>query len=72
MAKPNEKQLQILNYVEMQIRYWKGTNDINSPTHHGDMEEEIWKIENLFDDEKDKQRVMDSLSEILKVVRKNK
>ncbi len=69
MAKPNKNQLEVLDYLSTQIEYWKKTNDINSSTHHGDMEEEFWKIEELMDN-KDKDIIIDSLCDILATIRK--
>lgn len=37
--KPNEKQIVVINSVFSIIRNWKNTNDINSPTHFGDIAE---------------------------------
>lgn len=68
MAKPNEKQIAILNYLSTQIEYWKKTNDINSPTHNGDMEEELWNLDDILD-ERDKNEIVDSLSDLLYIVR---
>ena len=43
--KPTEKQLDILNYMSRITDYWKGSNDINSPTLEGDLEEELMNLE---------------------------
>ena len=39
--KPTEKQKEIAKVIEQQAKFWQNTNDINSPTHYGDMREEI-------------------------------
>lgn len=68
MAKPNENQIEILDYVSSQINYWKRTNDINSPTHQGDMEEEMWKIEELLSDDQ-KEKILESLNNLLTTIK---
>lgn len=42
-ATPRQKLL--LQEVENQITYWRNTNDLDSPTHYGDIEEEARKLE---------------------------
>lgn len=37
--KPTEKQKKIINFLIDQLKCWRDTNDINSPTHNSDMEE---------------------------------
>jgi ribonucleotide reductase alpha subunit len=69
MAKPNENQLKVLDYLSTQIEYWKKTNDISSPTHGGDMEEEFHLIEDIVGEE-DKNMIMESLSDLLSTVRR--
>jgi len=39
--KPNNKQKLISNIIKTQALFWLNTNDINSPTHSCDVEEEI-------------------------------
>ena len=39
--KPNNKQKLICNIIKTQALFWLNTNDINSPTHGCDIEEEI-------------------------------
>lgn len=40
MAKPSKKQKEIAKLVELQAIFWQQTNDINSPTHCCDIDEE--------------------------------
>ena len=50
--KANDKQIAIINYLQTQLSYWRDTNDIDSPTHGGDINEETINIDcELSDDE---------------------
>jgi hypothetical protein len=37
--KPSSKQLKVIEFLEQQLKFWKNTNDIGSPTHIGDIRE---------------------------------
>ena len=37
--KPTEKQKEVAKVIKDQGSFWMSTNDINSPTHHCDIEE---------------------------------
>jgi len=37
--KPTTKQLKVIEFLEQQLKFWKNTNDIGSPTHIGDIRE---------------------------------
>ncbi len=37
--KPSPKQLKVIEFLEQQLKFWKNTNDIGSPTHIGDISE---------------------------------
>jgi hypothetical protein len=37
--KPTTKQLKVIEFLEQQLKFWKNTNDIDSPTHVGDITE---------------------------------
>jgi hypothetical protein len=37
--KPTLKQLKVIEFLEQQLKFWKNTNDIGSPTHVGDITE---------------------------------
>jgi len=37
--KPTLKQLKVIEFLEQQLKFWKNTNDIGSPTHIGDINE---------------------------------
>jgi hypothetical protein len=45
--KPSPKQLKVIEFLEQQLKFWKNTNDIDSPTHVGDISE--FSRENLYD-----------------------
>jgi len=37
--KPSPKQIKVIEFLEQQLKFWKNTNDIGSPTHVGDITE---------------------------------
>jgi len=37
--KPTAKQIKAIEFLEQQLKFWKNTNDIGSPTHIGDIRE---------------------------------
>ena len=41
---PNKKQKEIIDMLISQAKFWKSTNDIMSPTHYNDIEEEVVEI----------------------------
>lgn len=43
--KPTPRQKQLIEEVQNQASFWMNTNDIDSPTHYCDMEEEVSKLE---------------------------
>lgn len=45
--KPSTKQLKVIEFLEQQLKFWKNTNDIGSPTHVGDISE--FSRANLYD-----------------------
>jgi len=45
--KPNENQIESINLIISIIESWKNTNDINSPTHESDINEELRKLDFL-------------------------
>ena len=45
--KPSSKQLKVIEFLEQQLKFWKNTNDIGSPTHIGDISE--FSRANLYD-----------------------
>jgi hypothetical protein len=45
--KPTTKQLKVIEFLEQQLKFWKNTNDIGSPTHVGDISE--FSRANLYD-----------------------
>lgn len=49
--KPTERQQKVLDAIISQIRYWRDTNDIISPTHDSDIEDCIWaELEGVITD----------------------
>ena len=40
--KPTKTQKAVIDAVIDQLKFWRGTNDINSPTHYSDMYDCYW------------------------------
>lgn len=43
--KPTPRQKKLIEEVQNQASFWMNTNDIDSPTHYGDMEAEVQSLE---------------------------
>jgi len=43
--KPNEQQKKICGLIKSQASFWMNTNDIDSPTHLCDIDEEVANLE---------------------------
>ncbi len=52
--KPTAKQLKVIEFLEQQLKFWKNTNDIGSPTHVGD----IGEFSQFLDDVLSKDEIM--------------
>ena len=50
--KSSQKQKELCKFIRSQASFWANTNDIDSPTHISDIEEEINNIEWLNDYER--------------------
>ena len=72
--KPTEKQKRLILLIEDQLSFWKNTNDINSPTHFCDIDEDINMYGMNNDDlsEEQSKELNLLLSELLTFIRKNK
>ena len=46
--KPSLKQLKVIEFLEQQLKFWKNTNDIGSPTHIGDVSEFARFLDDTF------------------------
>jgi hypothetical protein len=46
--KPSSKQLKVIEFLEQQLKFWKNTNDIGSPTHIGDIREFSQFLDNVL------------------------
>jgi hypothetical protein len=40
--KPTKTQKTVIDAIIDQLKFWRDTNDINSPTHYSDMDECYW------------------------------
>ena len=47
--KATDKQKELCEFIRSQSSYWANSNDIDSPTHYSDIDEEINNIEWLND-----------------------
>jgi len=69
--KPTQKQMDVLNYMSKIIDYWKGTNDIESPTLQGDLDEELINIDEELTNSEEAELVV-KMNNLLGFVRKVK
>lgn len=46
--KPTTKQLKVIEFLEQQLKFWKNSNDIGSPTHVGDITEFLQFLQDDF------------------------
>lgn len=49
--KPTIKQLKVIEFLEQQLKFWKNTNDIGSPTHIGDISEFSSNMDDVFSED---------------------
>ena len=49
--KPSSKQLKVIEFLEQQLKFWKNTNDIGSPTHVGDISEFSRNMDDVFSED---------------------
>ena len=49
--KPSPKQIKVIEFLEQQLKFWKNTNDIGSPTHIGDIREFSQFLDNILSPE---------------------
>lgn len=49
--KPTVKQLKVIEFLEQQLKFWKNTNDIGSPTHVGDISEFSRNMDDIFSED---------------------
>ena len=49
--KPSTKQLKVIEFLEQQLKFWKNTNDIGSPTHVGDISQFSQFLSDVFTQE---------------------
>jgi hypothetical protein len=71
--KPTPRQKLLIEEIQNQAHFWMNTNDIDSPTHYCDIEEEVAKLEddaNLTKDERKK--FEDLLGDLFDFIKKRK
>jgi len=52
--KPNNNQIETIKVLKTIISSWEKTNDIDSPTHEGDIDEEVLNLDFLTEIESGK------------------
>ena len=68
--KANKTQQYICDVIQSQQGFWKHSNDITSPTHLNDIEEECYaQLDNLISD-KDMEEFQDKLKDLYWFIRK--
>lgn len=67
--KPNKKQKEICELIKSQASFWMNSNDIDSPTHLCDMDEEVAKLELGEDMESELTFALNELYYIVKVMK---
>lgn len=63
---PNKKQKEIIDMLISQAKFWKSTNDIMSPTHYNDIEEEVRQLDLTEDDE---ERLIEAISQVYHLIK---
>jgi hypothetical protein len=67
--KPNEQQKKICGLIKSQASFWMNTNDIDSPTHLCDIDEEVANLELDEEMESELSFALKELYLIVKVMR---
>jgi len=67
--KPNKQQKEICELIKSQVSFWMNSNDIDSPTHLCDIDEEVAKLELEEDMEGELSFALKELYYIVKVMR---
>lgn len=65
--KPTKNQKELCKLVRNQASFWSNTNDIYSPTHYNDIEEEVNEIDFLCEDAKE--QFIDALSTLYHLIK---
>ena len=65
--KPTNLQRKICELIKTQASFWMNSNDINSPTHYDDIQEEVDNVDELSYDAKDE--LVKSLSDLYHLVK---
>lgn len=68
--KPNKLHIELCELVGKLARYWRNTNDIDSPTHYSDNAEEVNKLALDYDiNEEDAELLTDCLDELYHTIK---
>lgn len=69
--KPSEKQKKICELIKTNASFWMNSNDIDSPTHVNDIEEEVYSLGDDIDlDDVEKEVLISNLLNIYWVVKR--
>lgn len=69
--KPSEKQKKICELIKSNASFWMSSNDIDSPTHVNDIEEEVYSLGDDIDlDDVEKEVLISNLLNIYWVVKR--
>ena len=69
--KPSEKQKKICELIKSTASFWMNSNDIDSPTHVNDIEEEVYNLDDDIDlDDVEKEVLISNLLNIYWVVKR--
>ena len=49
--KPSDKQIKVIEFLEQQLQFWKQSNNINSPSHCGDISEYASNMDNILSED---------------------
>lgn len=71
--KPNEKQKKICRLIKSTASFWMNSNDIDSPTHVNDIEEEVYNLDDDIDlDDVEKEILISNLLNLYWVVKRHR
>lgn len=65
--KPTQKQIELINTIISIVSSWKNTNDIGSPTHYSDIDEEV--NVNVGCDERGKSDISEGLHLLFRAIK---
>jgi hypothetical protein len=71
--KPTPRQNKILEMISNQVHFWMNTNDIDSPTHYSDLEDDVQSLEYIDQlSKEDAKQLENMLGDIYDFIKKRK